>query len=55
VAQQIWELWHKRAVPLNHIAVLYRVNTLSRVLEEALIRWGIPYEIVRGFQVLRAR
>jgi DNA helicase-2/ATP-dependent DNA helicase PcrA len=50
VAQQIWELWHKRAVPLNHIAVLYRVNTLSRVLEEALIRWGIPYEIVRGFK-----
>jgi DNA helicase-2/ATP-dependent DNA helicase PcrA len=50
VVRQIWELWQKRAIPLNHIAVLYRVNTLSRVLEEALIRWGIPYEIVRGLK-----
>lgn len=50
VARQIWELHHRHGVPLNHIAVLYRVNTLSRVLEEALIRWNIPYEIVRGLK-----
>jgi DNA helicase-2/ATP-dependent DNA helicase PcrA len=49
VARQISEL-HSRGVQLNHIAVLYRVNTLSRVLEEALIRWSIPYEIVRGLK-----
>lgn len=50
VARQIWELHHSKDVPLNHIAVLYRVNTLSRVLEESLIRWNIPYEIVRGLK-----
>jgi DNA helicase-2/ATP-dependent DNA helicase PcrA len=50
VARQIWELHHSKGVPLNHIAVLYRVNTLSRVLEESLMRWNIPYEIVRGLK-----
>lgn len=50
VARQIWELHHHHGVSLNHIAVLYRVNTLSRVLEEALMRWNIPYEIVRGLK-----
>ena len=30
------------------IAVLYRMNALSRVLEQALIEAGIPYRIVRG-------
>lgn len=33
---------------LSEIAILYRINTLSRSMEEALIRGGIPYEIVRG-------
>lgn len=30
------------------IAVLYRMNALSRALEQALIEAGIPYRIVRG-------
>ncbi len=30
------------------VAVLYRMNSLSRVLEQALIEAGIPYRIVRG-------
>jgi DNA helicase-2/ATP-dependent DNA helicase PcrA len=50
VARQISELWRGENVSLNHIAVLYRVNTLSRVLEEALMHWSIPYEIVRGLR-----
>ncbi|MCS7197113.1 MAG: UvrD-helicase domain-containing protein [Candidatus Bipolaricaulota bacterium] len=50
VARQIAYLHDIKGVPLNHIAVLYRINTLSRVLEEALIRRGIPYEIVRGLR-----
>lgn len=50
VARQIEHLHYTKGVPLNHIAVLYRINTLSRVLEEALIRRGIPYEIVRGLK-----
>ena len=32
----------------SDMAVLYRMNSLSRVLEQALIESGIPYRIVRG-------
>jgi len=33
---------------LNDIAVFYRVNSLSRVIEETLFRGGIPYRVARG-------
>jgi len=49
VAQQIKELVDGGA-SLNSIAVLYRVNSASRVLEEAFIRNKIPYQIVRGLE-----
>ena len=32
------------------IAIFYRVNSLSRALEEALIRHRIPYQVVRGVE-----
>ncbi len=32
----------------NHFAVLYRTNAQSRSLEEACIRYGVPYRIVGG-------
>ncbi len=35
---------------LKDIAVFYRVNAMSRVLEEAFIRNKIPYQIVRGVE-----
>lgn len=35
---------------LREIAVCYRVNSMSRVLEEALIENQIPYQIVRGIE-----
>ncbi len=47
VAQQVKELTNEGA-SLNDIAVFYRVNAASRVLEEAFIRNKIPYQIVRG-------
>jgi DNA helicase-2/ATP-dependent DNA helicase PcrA len=34
----------------NNFAILYRVNAQSRVLEEALIREGIPYKIFGGLR-----
>lgn len=34
----------------SDIGVFYRVNALSRVMEEALIRQGIPYAIARGVE-----
>ncbi len=35
---------------LNEVAVFYRVNSMSRVIEEAFVRRQIPYQIVRGLE-----
>jgi DNA helicase-2/ATP-dependent DNA helicase PcrA len=32
----------------DKMAIFYRVNSLSRVLEDALMKQGIPYQIARG-------
>ncbi len=38
------------SVPYGDIAVLYRTNTQSRVLEEAMIAMGVPYTMVGGLK-----
>ena len=35
---------------LNEIAVFYRVNSMSRAIEEACVQSKIPYQIVRGVE-----
>lgn len=35
---------------LNEIAVFYRVNSMSRQIEEAFVRRQIPYQVVRGVE-----
>src|SRR5262249_4369738 len=47
VAEKI--IQHQKAEPNLHIAVLYRTNFLSRVLEEKLRRYNMKYRIVGGF------
>ncbi len=37
-------------IPLSQIAVLYRTNAQSRVLEEAFLHSGIPYILVGAFR-----
>lgn len=37
---------HARGTSLNNIAVLYRANFQSRVLEEAFLRAGVPYQVL---------
>lgn len=37
-----------RGVPLDEIAILYRTNAQSRLFEESLIRYGIPYRLIGG-------
>jgi DNA helicase-2/ATP-dependent DNA helicase PcrA len=54
IAQQIKELADKGA-SLNDIAVFFRVNAQSRVLEEAFIRNKILYQIVRGVEFYRRK
>jgi len=47
VAERI--LAHAKTQPQDHIAVLYRTNFLSRVIEEKLRRYNMNYRIVGGF------
>ncbi len=47
IAQAIKELLNS-GVPAGEIAVLYRINALSRSLEEGLNRAGIAYQMVGG-------
>jgi DNA helicase II / ATP-dependent DNA helicase PcrA len=49
VAEKIRELV-ERGVALRNIAVFYRINSMSRLLEEAFIKNKIPYQIVRGVE-----
>lgn len=48
VARQIERLLGERQLSYNDFAVLYRTNSQSRVLEEALRRASIPSKIVGG-------
>jgi len=34
----------------SEVAIFYRVNSLSRVLEETLFKAGIPYQVARGVE-----
>ncbi|PYS00961.1 MAG: ATP-dependent DNA helicase Rep [Acidobacteria bacterium] len=47
VAERILD--HQKADPGTRIAVLYRTNFLSRMLEEKLRRYNMKYRIVGGF------
>ncbi len=49
VAQQVKEL-NEKGASLKGMAVFYRVNAMSRVIEEAFIKNKIPYQIVRGVE-----
>ncbi|UCF43699.1 MAG: UvrD-helicase domain-containing protein [Planctomycetota bacterium] len=49
LAEQVKELTQQGA-STKDMAVFYRVNSMSRVLEEAFIKNKIPYQIVRGVE-----
>ena len=36
------------SVPFGHVAILYRTNAQSRVFEEELLKYNVPYTIVGG-------
>jgi DNA helicase II / ATP-dependent DNA helicase PcrA len=42
--------WHESGNARSSAAILYRSNAQSRVLEEALIRSGVPYRIYGGLR-----
>ena len=49
VVDEISEL-KRRDISLSDIAILYRTNYQSRVIEEELLRNGLPYKLVGGFR-----
>ena len=48
VARTAQELHDNQAVMWKEIAIFYRTNAQSRVVEEALIRYGVPYKVIGG-------
>jgi len=41
---------HRRGTPWSDMAIFYRMNALSRVVEDALRRSEVPYQIARGVE-----
>ncbi len=55
VAQTIERLRRERGLDYRGVAVFYRINAQSRVLEDRLRRSGIPYVIVGGVRFYERR
>ncbi len=55
VANEIERLVGRSHFRLGDCAVMYRTNAQSRVLEEAFIRYGIPYRLVAGTRFYERR
>ena len=50
VTAQLRSLHHQAGYEWSKMAVFYRMNSLSRVMEDALRRSGVPYQIARGVE-----
>ena len=48
IAEEIKRLTSQEGRAWTDVAVLYRVNALSRPLEDALLRHGVPYHVQSG-------
>lgn len=48
VVRRLRESHDREGLKWDQFAIFYRVNSLSRVLEDALMKSGIPYQIARG-------
>ena len=45
--------WVNQGRSLDEVAILYRSNAQSRVLEEAILREALPYKNLWWFKILR--
>jgi DNA helicase II / ATP-dependent DNA helicase PcrA len=48
VAAEIERLGEEHGVARSDVAVFYRTNAMSRVLEDTLVRYELPYQVVGG-------
>ena len=51
VARSI-EVSHKQGIPYNEIAVLYRINGISKEIQKELTKREIPYRMAQGIGIL---
>jgi DNA helicase-2/ATP-dependent DNA helicase PcrA len=50
VTQILQDLHEKNGIDWNKMAIFYRMNALSRVMEDGLRRANVPYQIARGVE-----
>jgi DNA helicase II / ATP-dependent DNA helicase PcrA len=50
VATRLMKIHQSDGHPWSGMAIFYRMNSLSRVMEDALRRHGVPYQIARGVE-----
>jgi DNA helicase-2/ATP-dependent DNA helicase PcrA len=50
ICREIKALMDYRGFSTGDFAVLYRINAQSRVLEEAMMKYGLPYRIYKGLR-----
>jgi DNA helicase II / ATP-dependent DNA helicase PcrA len=50
IAQKIQFIYNNLRIPYRAIAVLYRMNAQSRVLEEAFLKYSLPYVLIGGLR-----
>ena len=50
IMRQLRTLHDNAGYDWNQMAIFYRMNSLSRVMEDALRRANIPYQIARGVE-----
>ena len=48
VAAEIERLGEEHGVARSDIAVFYRTNAMSRILEDTLVRFEVPYQVIGG-------
>ena len=55
IVRRLRSIHERDNVGWEKMAIFYRVNSLSRVLEAALMKSGVPYQIVRGTEFYARR
>lgn len=55
VVNEVEQLLSRGEITLKDCAVMYRTNAQSRALEEAFIRYGLPYKLVGGIRFYQRR
>ncbi|MFQ6121784.1 MAG: ATP-dependent helicase [Dehalococcoidales bacterium] len=55
VVNEVEQLINRGEFKLSDCAIMYRTNAQSRALEEAFIRYGVPYKLVAGTRFYERR